>query len=130
MSLRVMSWAFEESPTRGAERLVLLALAEYANDEGYCWPSMASTARKGGVTRRSVIRVIKRLEEKGCLQVKRRWDHERLMPDTNLYRVCWTEAIRKQEGFTERYNQALTSLLVDHGVVTFSHYSSDTESPT
>ncbi len=39
MSIKAMTWAWglAELPLR--ESMVLLALADNANDEGYCWPS-------------------------------------------------------------------------------------------
>lgn len=89
MSIKIMTWVFDESPTEGAERLVLLALADNANDEGYCWPSLATIARKSGIDRRSTIRLIKKLEAKQLLQVERRWNPDRLINDTNRYRILW-----------------------------------------
>jgi hypothetical protein len=55
---------------RGTERLVLLALADCANDEGReCWPSVATLARKCRVDERTVQRVIRRLAEGGHLLI-------------------------------------------------------------
>lgn len=50
-----------------SEKLALLALADNANDEGYCWPSMATLARKCTKSDRTVQRSIQSLEEKGHL---------------------------------------------------------------
>ncbi len=50
-----------------SEKLALLALADNANDEGYCWPSMATLARKCSKSDRTVQRSIQSLEEKGHL---------------------------------------------------------------
>jgi len=44
------------------DKLVLLALADCANDEGHCWPSIATIARKSGVSERSVQRAIRHAE--------------------------------------------------------------------
>lgn len=45
-----------------ADKIVLLALADNANDEGDCWPSIATLAAKCGMDRTTVLRAIKRLE--------------------------------------------------------------------
>ena len=41
-----MTWVGDHSPVGGNERLVLLAIADCANDEGGdAWPSIATLAR-------------------------------------------------------------------------------------
>jgi len=50
-----------------SEKLVLLALADCANDEGDCWPSMATLARKCSKSDRTVQASIKELVAKGHL---------------------------------------------------------------
>ena len=66
MSVRVMS-AIWELPMLPTDKLVMLALADCANDEGHCWPSIATVARKSGASERSVQRAIRRAEEAGLL---------------------------------------------------------------
>lgn len=48
-----------------SQKIVLLALADCANDEGHCWPSMASLAKKCSKGERTVQGVIKLLVEAG-----------------------------------------------------------------
>lgn len=48
-----------------SQKIVLLALADCANDEGHCWPSMASLAKKCSKGERTVQGVIKELEAAG-----------------------------------------------------------------
>ncbi len=55
--------AIWELPMLPTDKLVMLALADCANDEGWCWPSIATIARKSGVCERSVQRAIRRAEE-------------------------------------------------------------------
>jgi Helix-turn-helix domain len=54
------------------DKLVLLALADNANDEGFCWPSVATLAIKCGMEERSVSRVMERLESAAHLTRKER----------------------------------------------------------
>jgi hypothetical protein len=52
-----------------AELLVLLALADHARDDGLCWPSMRSIAGKARIEERSARRIIRRLIEKGFVEL-------------------------------------------------------------
>jgi hypothetical protein len=66
MSIKIMSalWEMDFPPT---EKLVFLALADCANDEGLAWPSIATIARKTGVSDRSVQRAIRMGETRGLI---------------------------------------------------------------
>lgn len=66
MSIRIMS-AVWEIDLPDSEKLVLLALADCANDEGHCWPSMKTLANKCSKSDRTVQATIKRLVEAGHL---------------------------------------------------------------
>jgi hypothetical protein len=50
-----------------SEKIVLLALADCANDEGHCWPGMRSLMRKCCKSDRTIQGCIKSLEAKGHL---------------------------------------------------------------
>lgn len=67
MSIKLMSACWELSLPPG-EKLVLLALADQANDEGRnCWPSLRHIAHRSGQNERTVRRALRALELKGCL---------------------------------------------------------------
>ncbi len=71
MSVKVSSWVWEHSPVGGSERLVLLAIADCAADDGTnAWPSVATLARKCRVDERTVQRIIRRLSGGGHLLVE------------------------------------------------------------
>jgi hypothetical protein len=66
MSVRMMSLVWElELPD--SEKLVLLALADCANDEGHCWPGMNTLKKKCSKSDRTVQLSIKMLCAKGHL---------------------------------------------------------------
>ena len=71
MSVKLLSWVFEHSPTSGNERLVLLVLADEADDEGFCFPGFPRIAMKANIHRATAIRVVRRLEDAGLLVVDR-----------------------------------------------------------
>jgi hypothetical protein len=67
MSIKLMSlvWDLDLPP---GDKLVLLALADQANDEGLqCWPAVATIAKRSGQGERTVRRCIADLEAKGHL---------------------------------------------------------------
>lgn len=49
------------------EKMVLLCLADFANDRGQCWPSIETIAGKCSCSDRTVQKAIKRLREWGIL---------------------------------------------------------------
>jgi Helix-turn-helix domain len=67
MSIKVMTEVWESSSTKGGARLVLLALADYANDEGYCHPGVERLALKSALTERNVQFILRELEARGEL---------------------------------------------------------------
>lgn len=57
-----------QDEVKGVTLLVLLAFCDYANDQGYCWPLVASIARRCRLSERSAQRHIDALEEAGLLE--------------------------------------------------------------
>lgn len=70
MSIKVMSWVWENGPKDPTERLTLLALADWADDAGSCYPSMIGIAEKTGVTERGARGIVRRLEANGWIIIK------------------------------------------------------------
>ena len=71
MSVRMMSLVWElDLPD--SEKLVLLALADCANDEGGCWPSVETISRKCSKSERTVQNCIRTLCVKGHLTRRER----------------------------------------------------------
>lgn len=85
MSLERVSWAWK-LPLPTATKLVLLAIADHANEDGFCWPGVVRIATKCNLSERSVQRHIRVLVARGFLQVE-----ERHRPDgsqsSNLYHL-------------------------------------------
>lgn len=68
MSIKVMSWVWENGPQDPVERLVLLALADFADDHGSCYPSMIGIGAKACVTERGARGIVRRLEAAGWVE--------------------------------------------------------------
>jgi hypothetical protein len=65
-----MSWVFQHSESTGNDRLVLLALADRANEVGDdCWPAIPTIAKKARCSDRTVQRALQNLVNLGELAV-------------------------------------------------------------
>jgi hypothetical protein len=62
VSVRVSTWAWKQ-PLRGTAKLVLLALADQANDSGTCWPGQETLAEKCGLSLRALRDRLQALED-------------------------------------------------------------------
>jgi len=62
-------WAI---PMPATDKLVLLALAHYASDDGKCWPSLDKLGKDTGLHPKSVSRCIRRLKKRKLIETKRR----------------------------------------------------------
>jgi hypothetical protein len=67
MSIEAMVWVLNNSRARSVDRLVLLVLANYANDDGVAWPSLRTLEARAGVARHTVIDALARVVELGEL---------------------------------------------------------------
>ncbi len=72
MSIKLMSQAWEKKLS-GNNQLVALVLADYANDDGVCWPSLQVVAWKVGCNERTVRRAIEALVGMGAITKQRRF---------------------------------------------------------
>ncbi len=54
-------------------KFVLMALADACDDEGYCWPSVPTLARKTSLNDRSVQRILNQLKANGLIRVEPRY---------------------------------------------------------
>lgn len=59
----------ETTPVRGPRRLILLVLADAANEDGVCWPSIATIARRAGLDVRNTKRYLHDLARLGEITI-------------------------------------------------------------
>ncbi len=70
MSIRVMTRVWEGYPGESShDLLALLALADWSDDEGRSFPSMATIGRKCRISERQAQRVLKRLAADGLVSI-------------------------------------------------------------
>jgi len=63
MSNSIIHKAYESTVTSPTEMSVLFALADQANDDGICWPSVGSISRRTRLNERTVQKALRRLAE-------------------------------------------------------------------
>ena len=76
MSLDALKWAWEQDCPNATSKLVLMALADHANSDGECWPSMKRVAKLTGISSRQVSTHIVTLESLGYVTKGNRRRHE------------------------------------------------------
>lgn len=68
MSISAMNHVWVNSPSSGGRLVVLLALADHANDDWIAWPKLPALAKKSRLSERQVERVLKALEKDGEIE--------------------------------------------------------------
>ena len=86
MSIKAMNWAWEQRLPPNS-KLILMALADSADEVGKCWPRVRLIAEKCCASERTVQRVLKELEERGFLHIERRFRGDGGQ-SSNAYYLC------------------------------------------
>lgn len=71
MSIAATEWVLTNSTAEGTARLMLLVIADRANDFGACWASVAGLAERARVSVRQAQRLINHLVDEGHVTVDR-----------------------------------------------------------
>src|SRR5262249_30605649 len=64
MSVKVMARVWAHSGCAGTELLTVLALADWADDDGWCWPSLPKLAKKTRVTVSQLCKTLTAIEQR------------------------------------------------------------------
>ena len=133
MSIRAINWAWEQD-VKPVPKLVLVKLADHANDDGRCWPSVRTIKKQTGLSRDSVLRATRYLESKGLLTVIHRTDGR--LSRSNVYRLHYRverleERAQSSANVMQRSSSAVRPLSTEsrEGVVAQSGQGSSMVSP-
>ena len=85
MSTRVVVWAFDQRVESSAAKLVLVKLADNANDDGMCWPSHAYLSKHCELSKASIKRHVAYLASRNLVEVIPRFKDGVAL--TNAYRI-------------------------------------------
>ena len=86
MSIRIMSQVWNMEIDDSTAKLTLMALADFSDDEGYCYPSYEVLAKKISKSKRTAIRAVEKLTELGFLQKEKR-ELKDGTSSANLYKI-------------------------------------------
>jgi len=70
MSIKLMSKVWDESGCDGSELLMLLSIADFANDEGKAWPAIKTLATKCRLSERQAQALVRKLEKDGHIKIE------------------------------------------------------------
>lgn len=107
MSVKALTWAFEQK-LKPTQKIVLLALADHANDSGECWPGINKLCEKAGVSRSTLKRALEELEENGFIQRQER-KRQNGSQTSNLYFLT-LEGVQNEPGGSPQVNPPEPSL--------------------
>lgn len=81
-----MNWAWSQElpPT---PKLILMALADAANDHDECWPGIPYVARKCCVSERTVQRVLQEFQDSNLMTIQAQFDPKNGRRTSNKYRL-------------------------------------------
>lgn len=92
MSTKCLFWALKAAVGNPYRKLILVTLADIANEKMECWPSHQYIADRAECDRRTVIRHLKDLEGSGFIGITHRSDSDGLKT-SNVYTLrCVTES--------------------------------------
>lgn len=87
MSVEAIAWAAKQKAGSPGAKLVLIALANYANEDGECWPSQATLAQWTEQGERTIRRHLIDLEQLGLITRKARTSSGNFTSDLILLNV-------------------------------------------
>ena len=125
-----MHLVFENGPNDQAERLILLAIADNADDGGMAFPGITLLAQKSCMSERHCMRVIQKMETDGWMLVQRRATG--FARKGNVYRLNVTKlAVSHDTAMSLQNSRDITSLDAKKRIANKGTYkpSSDTMSP-
>ena len=94
MSIDVMTRVWANSKQKGSALLLMVSIADYANEKGVAYPSIETLARKVRMSERNVQLLLRRLEEAGELDIKASAGPS----GCNLYRIILDEDNARKGG--------------------------------
>lgn len=99
MSIKWISYIWDKTDYRQGERLVALSLADFANDEGECFPYLETIARKANVSVRQVQRILRNFEGDGFIEMVNR-PGRGIKPQFKLKKVTSATPFKDREKVT------------------------------
>ena len=123
MSIKVTNWVWARSESRNGARLVMLALADRADDAGLAWPSIEDLMERTKLSRRAVQKGIAALVEDGELKVENGGGRHRSNRYLIIPKPCTSDGVTAQE---PRTSDAVSALETAHSAQETAHFATET----
>jgi len=88
MSFKWTAAAFDAKVGNSTAKLILIKMADNANDEGECWPSYKTLAAAAECSRRTVINQVKKLQDRGYILSEKRERNDG-STTSNMYKLIY-----------------------------------------
>lgn len=131
MSAQCLFWAIKHPVGDSLQKLVLIVMADIANENRQCWPSHQYIADRAECSRSTVIRCVAELEKKGLVSRQRRAGDSGLkssnvytLPDVSQRNIDVSES---DIDVSERHGGSVTQT---QGVVSERHIILPLDTPT
>lgn len=95
MSVYAVSWAKRQRTGDAVLKHVLIALADYADEDGFCWPSQTRIAFDTELNDRTIRRALQKLEHKGFLDRQKRERRPDGSRQTDMIRLAMQHPVTK-----------------------------------
>jgi hypothetical protein len=99
VAIEATKWVWNESPSRGYSRLVLLAIAAHCNSDGWAWPSLKTLEEAANTTRPTILQALEQLEQSGEIVVERGGEGPGSVNRYYLFRFMERVKKGKEEGY-------------------------------
>lgn len=76
MSIDAMAWAIRQNPKDHQAKLLLICMGNYADEQGWAWPSIRRMMRDTSMSESTIKRRLIKLVSLGFLKVEQRFNEE------------------------------------------------------
>ena len=129
MSWKALNWASEQITGSASNQLILIALANFADDDGLCFPKISTLSKISELSERQIIRCLKDLKYNGLLNVMRQYREDRTRT-ANVYQLNYKN---KQSNMTPRHADSKSNMTQCHmgntAFVTLQHDTMSQQEP-
>lgn len=113
MSFKLVAQVMDIKVGSPLRKIILIKLADQANDEGSCWPSYDSIAKTCEISKRSVITHIQKLEKQGFLRIEKRYNKDAGKNFSNKYHLTLSKGSANDAPLEGGANAALVQMSVE-----------------
>ena len=114
MSIKAVSWAFDQQIKDPLAKLVLIAVADHINEStGDAWPSVERLEQMTCASRSTVLRKLKMLETSGFLQRQKRFNKTDLY-SLNLVGVTQTGVTQTPLEVSHRHTNHNRTVIINN----------------